>query len=364
MVIVMTLSATAGALLITVLIFLARRCVRRARGRVGKWADSEASHATIQLSPHSTHFSDDNLESLGHYHDKPPRRPSFSEKKSKGSASDRYGLVGKHAASSPDDETHTLLYGLIAQWRACLQQRGSGHASPRGERGPGHQRSGSNMSSSSASMLLSDAAQAAPGDVDVLIEPFIDAFGMMLRNLLTPVFGTTMVLAVKNDEGNIEKVRQALVKQSAANGGVPPTLRAVLSAERAQGMHAPGKLADPSAAVALLWMHRSLAFQHAMLDGLCSKRESKLSDVAREAYTKHLEANHSWLLKNTFKMSLNSMPTRDELYSRLAPRMRRADEREQICLQEIREFSLAAGPVVQAIRSIFEELGLSDDKKA
>ena len=159
-------------------------------------------------------------------------------------------------------------------------------------------------------------------------------------------------------------MRQALVKQSAANGGIPPTLRAVLSAERAQGMHAPGKLADPSAAVALLWMHRSLAFQHGMLEGLCSKRESKLSEVAREAYTKHLEANHSWLLKNTFKMSLSSMPTRDELYARLAPRMRTADEREQICLQEIREFSLAAGPVVQAIRSIFEELGLSDDKKA
>ena len=28
----------------------------------------------------------------------------------------------------------------------------------------------------------------------------------MLRNLLTPVFGSTMVLAVKNDEGNIAKV--------------------------------------------------------------------------------------------------------------------------------------------------------------
>ena len=94
------------------------------------------------------------------------------------------------------------------------------------------------------------------------------------------------------------------------------------------------------------------------------RRDTKLADVAREAYTKHLEANHSWLLKNTFKMSLSSLPTRDELYSRLAPSTRRADEREQICLQEIREFSLAAGPVVQAIRSTFEELGLSDDKKA
>ena len=198
MVIVMTLSATAGALLIILLIVIVRRCVRRARGRVGYWADSEPSHATIQLSPHSTHFSDDNLEALGQYHDMPPRRPSFSEKKSKGSANDRYGLVGRHGASSSDEETHTLLYGLIAQWRACLQQRGSGQSSPKSGRGPGHQRSGS--------WVLNEAAQAAPGDVDVLIEPFIDAFGMMLRDLLTPVFGTTMVLAVKNDEGNIEKV--------------------------------------------------------------------------------------------------------------------------------------------------------------
>lgn len=376
MVAVITLSATAGALVIVLLILLLRRCVRRARARLerARLGPLDPAESTIQLSPHSTHFSDDNLEALGAYHER-PRRPSFAEK-SRRKEGEKYGLVGRHGASSSDEEAHTLLYELIALWRACLQQRGSGHASPRsarageraGERapggGPGHQRSGSNMSTSSVSMLLNDAAQAAPSEVDVLIEPFIDAFGMMLSNLLTPVFGSTMVLAVKNDEGNIAKVRQALVKQSAANGGVPPTLRAVLSAERAQGMHAPGRLADPSAAVALLWMHRSLSFQHAMLDGLCSRRDTKLADVAREAYTKHLEANHSWLLKNTFKMSLSSLPTRDELYSRLAPSTRRADEREQICLQEIREFSLAAGPVVQAIRSTFEELGLSDDKKA
>jgi len=84
--------------------------------------------------------------------------------------------VGRHGASSSDEEAHTLLYELIALWRACLQQRGSGHASPRSERageragerapggalggglggGPGHQRSGSNMSTSSVSMLPHD----------------------------------------------------------------------------------------------------------------------------------------------------------------------------------------------------------------
>ena len=63
--------------------------------------------------------------------------------------------MGGHGASSSDEEAHTLLYELIALWRACLQQRGSGHASPRSERaggGPGHQRSGSNMSTSSVRM--------------------------------------------------------------------------------------------------------------------------------------------------------------------------------------------------------------------
>jgi hypothetical protein len=72
-------------------------------------------------------------------------------------------------------------------------------------------------------------------------------------------------------------VRQALAKQQGGrNGhGGAATLRAVLETERAQGLHAPGKLADPSAAVALLWMHRSLAFQHAMLEGLCTNRGSK-----------------------------------------------------------------------------------------
>lgn len=89
MVAVITLSATAGALVIMLLILLLRRCVRRARAR---WDPLDPAESTIQLSPHSTHFSDDNLEALGQYHDR-PRRPSFSEK-SRCKEGDRYGLVG------------------------------------------------------------------------------------------------------------------------------------------------------------------------------------------------------------------------------------------------------------------------------
>ena len=76
-------------------------------------------------------------------------------------------------------------------------------------------------------MLLNDAAQAAPSEVDVLIEPFIDAFGMMLSNLLTPVFGSTMVLAVKNDEGNIAKVppRRPPPRRATLSRAAPPSPR-------------------------------------------------------------------------------------------------------------------------------------------
>ena len=92
MVAVITLSATAGALVIVLLILLLRRCVRRARARLerARLGPLDPAESTIQLSPHSTHFSDDNLEALGAYHER-PRRPSFAEK-SRCKEGDRYGL--------------------------------------------------------------------------------------------------------------------------------------------------------------------------------------------------------------------------------------------------------------------------------
>ena len=78
----------------------------------------------------------------------------------------------------------------------------------------------------------------------------------------------------------------------------------------------------------------------------------------------HLEPYHSWLLKNTFRMGLGGLPTREDFYTRLAPRMRVADEREQICLQEIRDFAQVTGQVIAAIRALYEELELTDERKA
>lgn len=398
---VIPLSAAGGAALIVLLLVLGfwtqRRCHRR---RFGRRLSDESG--TLELRNMSSGFDLDRMASGDHpmrrpsedslpgledkdltgfqYRDRPPRRPSV------GSAKDRYGIVGTHkltgAYDSDDSLTgaapHTVLHNVTAAWRLCLRYKSSspdlagtrpGHqrngshdlASSR----PGHQRNGSNGSTSSILQAMAMAEAPAPaglGELELLVEPLCDAYQAMLHNYMSPIFGSTMALAVKNDENNIDKVRKALGKlSSSASVG---TVRAVLEAERAAGIHSPGKLADPSAAVALLWMYRSLAFQSSMLDGLVSSRSGKVTDLARSAYGAHLEPYHSWLLKNTFRMALSSLPTREDFYVRLAPKMRMQDEREQICLQEIRDFAQVTGKVVDALRGLYQELGLSDERKA
>jgi len=381
---VIPLSAAGGAAVIVLLLVLGiwaqRRCHRR---RFGRRLSDESG--TLELRNMSSGFdldrmasgdhpmrrpSEDSLPGLEdkdlpgfHYRDRPPRRPSV------GSAKDRYGIVGTHKLTYDSDDSltgaapHTVLHNVTAAWRLCLRYKSASSADLVGTHAPGHRRTGSNGSTSSIMQAMAEApAPAGLGELELLLEPLCDAYQAMLRNYMSPIFGSTMALAVKNDENNIDKVRKAFGKLSgAASLG---TVRAVLEAERAAGIHSPGRLADPSAAVALLWMHRSLAFQSSMLDGLVSSRSGKVTDLARSAYGAHLEPYHSWLLKNTFRMALSSLPTREDFYVRLAPKMRMQDEREQICLQEIRDFAQVTGKVVDALRGLYEELGLSDERKA
>ena len=55
-------------------------------------------------------------------------------------------------------------------------------------------------------------------------------------------------------------------------------------------------LADPSAAIALLWMRRSLQFLVHLLHELCEQGTS-VAAAMRAAYDAHLEPYHGWVLK-------------------------------------------------------------------
>ena len=81
--------------------------------------------------------------------------------------------------------------------------------------------------------------------------------------------GGFITLANKNDEGNLRKLKKAwaALERSEGNsrggevGGKCATLRGLLELERDSGIHGRGGvLADPSAAMAILWLRRSMDF--------------------------------------------------------------------------------------------------------
>lgn len=129
-----------------------------------------------------------------------------------------------------------------------------------------------------------------------------------------------MAPAAKNDRGNIDKARQAALRCSA------PTVRELLQSEVSSGMHKPGSrgeprvLKDPSAAVAFVWLRRSLAFQTTLLDEVATEREAPLSVIATRAYQLHLERHHNWILKSTFRVGLGAMPGEHGTDARLTDR--------------------------------------------
>ena len=195
------------------------------------------------------------------------------------------------------------------------------------------------------------------------VEPLLEALEAAVS--LCELFGPLMAPAAKNDRANTDKVRSAWIAR-----GRLPTLRGLLDAEVASGLHGAAKgngqprtLKDPSAAVALVWVRRSLAFQTHVLGGLASDRSSSLSAVAGEAYKTTLEKFHTWLLKSTFRMGLNAMPTRGEFLKKLSegePRLKsRPDaERERICYDDLAELAEVQAKVVEQVMDVLSALQL------
>uniref|UniRef100_A0A7S0L6Q5 Glycolipid transfer protein domain-containing protein n=1 Tax=Coccolithus braarudii TaxID=221442 RepID=A0A7S0L6Q5_9EUKA len=198
-------------------------------------------------------------------------------------------------------------------------------------------------------------------EVELRVAPLLDAMGKSMR--IREIFGPLMSLAVKNDEGNLGKVHKVWSKMRDVDKKRPTTLRGLLEVEKAAGIHRPGgHLADPSAAIALLWMRRTLMFSIAVLQGACEK-DAHLGNLARAAYTSQLEQYHGWLLKNTFTMALSAMPSREEFMQRLAPTVKQKMEREALCIQEMRECTEASQVIIKVMCNLFDELDLEDSRK-
>ena len=227
--------------------------------------------------------------------------------------------------AAADGSSHSLLRAQTSAWYAALPgAHDDAHAPDEDIDGSGH---GAAPSKSGPSKL----GPSKLGGATVRVEALLEAFSHTLK--IFEAFGPLLLLVVKNDEANLEKMQRAWRDLEAADGSQRLiSLRELLEAERASGIHrAGGVLADPSAAIALVWLRRSLAFQNAVFAGMVEDRASLLSTLARDAYQTHLEHFHNFWLKNAFRAGLSTMPTREDFLPRLGLNMASDEGCERLC---------------------------------
>ena len=142
-------------------------------------------------------------------------------------------------ADEPPDALHSSLHSVALAWRAVLADT----VDPMGP----------------------------CDDGELRLETLLHALG--IATSVCELFGSLMTPAVKNDKSNCEKLRTAW-----EGLGRPKSLRDLLKAELNKGLHKPGSkgatrtLKDPSAAMAVVWVRRSLAFQTHVLNGVVTDR--------------------------------------------------------------------------------------------
>lgn len=130
-------------------------------------------------------------------------------------------------------------------------------------------------------------------------------------------------------------------------------------------------LADPSAAIGLTWLSRSLRFTSLLMRGICEGGASmspvaaneRLSRAMRDAYDAALLPYHGWLMQSIFAGCAKRAPSYEELLRFFAPE---ADgpERERLVLTAMANFARAADAVATAVAKLLAQAGLVDERKA
>jgi len=212
-----------------------------------------------------------------------------------------------------------------------------------------------------------------------------------------------MLILVKNDQANMRKTRDAATAAHLPTGSV----RALLEDEVSRGMHEQSPhpeatnastgsgtaavkersaiLYDPSAAISLLWLLRSLKFTVVLMQRLEAAQqklederaiapleeelydeddprggtEDPTAEAVRGAYDTVIRPYHSWLLRKTFDIVSTQVPNITEAIGMLGPGLGDA-ERERKVFDEIRFYISQGLPLVELLENMYAELRLED----
>lgn len=252
--------------------------------------------------------------------------------------------------------------------------------------------------------------------------PEIDAT-MLLRACrahleLMRVGGSALCLVAKDLENNLRKAEAVFVRYSStlsssssdhsrsSNGSSNDndnefiTLTSLLEYERnTPGVHDGNILGETSAAMGLLWIRRSLAFQSHLFESLiptpsrdCSRRSSREDyhgeekddedidgrnnggggaimtprNAADEAYQLHLAPYHGWILRRVFPASLSQMPHRNVFLSKFGEvEVNELDDMdvEYKIVRKLQALVSTLEPLLMLWKDSFERLNLEDTRR-
>lgn len=173
--------------------------------------------------------------------------------------------------------------------------------------------------------------------------------------------GTALCVVAKDLESNLRKA-EALYKK---NPKECKTLSSLLELERESDIHDGNVLQDPSAAIGLLWIRRSLAFQSHLFRSLLCPEGEHPKDAAYEAYNEHLSPYHGWMLRTVFPASLSQMPHRQVFLSTFGEvEVDELDEEEEFkVVRKLRALISTLEPLLAVWKDTFERLDLEDTRR-
>ena len=176
--------------------------------------------------------------------------------------------------------------------------------------------------------------------------------------------GTALKVVAKDMEGNLQKAEVLHNKLRSQNKG--KDLSELLEIERQQGIHEGNMLRDPSAAMGLLWIRRSLAFQLDLYSSLLPSSTRTPTVAALVAYDKHLSPFHGWMLQKIFPLSLSQMPDRQVFIAKFGgmERIHLNEQYEREIVEKLRDLVKVWEPLIGVWKEEFERMDMEDVRRA
>ncbi|CAM9180547.1 glycolipid transfer protein [Lampetra fluviatilis] len=175
--------------------------------------------------------------------------------------------------------------------------------------------------------------------------------------------GSTVFMPIKSDvSGNIEKLRAVYLTDPVRLC----TLRELVTHERDAASAAGSEWPRSGATLALMWLKRGLRFIQTLLqslvDGVRDERHPDHMTVnATLAYGASLRRYHGWLVQKVFSAAVHGAPYRSDFLRALS---KGAAVPEALCLEQVALFLRHFTPHVDAIYSLYDELGAELDYTA